>query len=425
MYTLENIVRHVVLDEPYSSLPAPSIDDIRDSRGYNLLLNASTPEIVAKVRMYAQQRIPSLLEVTRENATQYLAAAKMVDLEDATSQFEEATYKIRSLCILNSLKINLMNAFSTPPLYPQASIEHRHGIGAWLLTELDHAHETVLKAPSLEMRTLMMRHIYQYAEREARLIPKMVKLIEKIVSKRYLAAINSAKHQPEKTLTIYQGPAGSGKKDALKKRAAQTGLKLSHLVQSTECIKLDIQKKTAGLYGGQDVHLLSFSLFKLFVEAMKEYNGQLSSIQEGCFFGADPLRELLGAGLKAEIYDFDGDFKALSLRLLAQYKNQKGSKLSFDTILDLFKSCRKKRPELLDLVASRPEDRYHLSYVTSKGQVLEDKDPRSVASQPEQIEREIAEAKGALIEEAHLCIFGAALADFVGLTIEEAFKRIE
>jgi hypothetical protein len=160
-------------------------------------------------------------------------------------------------------------------------------------------------------------------------------------------------------------------------------------------------------------------------EIMKNNYPKLSTIQEGWLnstFAVEGLfKDLKSAGLKLEMHDFDGDYEALCLRVLARYQDKDSPKPPLDQVERGFKTSRESREQLLKSL--RETDNYRFLFVHSDGVVNEKVDPMSIVSKSEGVNLEIEKTKKISITEKHAQIFGEYLNLFVGMTIEEAFEK--
>ena len=152
MCTIYEIAQHVITDKPYEKKAFQPIE--MGSQGavtYKLLTEETTFEILQKVRDFVRGNLSlELIEINKETAYQYIAAAKVVDLDTDPSEMTKSTYKIREMALLRSVpenngrgEINMLNAFSMPPVL-------KKDLDILLANELDNSHPIVKKALLLE-----------------------------------------------------------------------------------------------------------------------------------------------------------------------------------------------------------------------------------------------------------------------------------
>lgn len=405
MSAICNIAKHVVNGTPYE---VKNRGSHADSKVYQLLLGETTAPLIQQVRDYVAGGEWSHA-ITGDNAYSYLAAAKVVDCD--TPVQKNSTYKIREMCLLQAQtgekgEMNMLNAFSTPPL----DLEDPDLLVA---NELDHLHPIALKAPFGEERNKVLTKIYTYAQKQAQMIPEMVELIEKVIGNRIRYMQEVSKLMPPKTALVFRGCSGAGKTHALKEYAAKAAGDLDAIVQSTDNTKKDVQKLLP--LDMQKIHLFGMSIFKMMMPAVKERYPDLSTVQEGWYNNDGAIntlfKELNSDGFSLILREYDGDFSALCLRVLAS----DGQTLPFEQVARSFKTCRETRPLLLK--HKREEDLYQFTYVDKEGKIHTDEPnlPTDVNAEIEMVKKQVITDKDK--------VFGAHLSDFVGLTIEEAFKK--
>jgi hypothetical protein len=127
MYTIYEIAQHVITDKPYEKKAFQPIEmGSQGAVAYRLLTEATNSDVIEKVRSFVSGKLSEKLiesQINNESAYLYLAAAKIVDLDTPRSEMIQSTYKIREISLFHSLpekgkrsEINMLNAFSTPPL---------------------------------------------------------------------------------------------------------------------------------------------------------------------------------------------------------------------------------------------------------------------------------------------------------------------
>lgn len=411
--SIYEIARHVVIGDAY---PVKNGGSYRDSKAYAVLLGQTTNSIIQQVREHvAGSATP--LEITSETAYKYLAAAKVVDSDTPASAMKNTTYKIRELCLFRS-DINMMNAFSTPPLDMEEP-------DAFLVNEVCNGHPLVKATTNADERNALSKRLYGYSQKKAVVLPELIPVIEKVIGDRYNSMMEVAKHIPEKTLTVFKGCSGAGKSHALNEFVVETvaNIPADRVVQSTDNTKNDIRERTGKIFSDQHAHLIGFSIFRMMLEVIKERHPLLSSIQEGWFNSPDAVnnlfKDLNKEELKLEMRDYDGDFSALALRVLARQNNPLSPRPPFDQVIRGFKTSRESRPLLLKSL--REGDTYSFTFVDNTGHVGK-KDPLSISTA---VDAEIEETKSMLITEKHAEIFGHSLKEYVGMTIQDAFKGVK
>ncbi|MDF2577329.1 MAG: hypothetical protein K0S74_813 [Chlamydiales bacterium] len=433
MLTIYDIARHTVTEQPYATKAYNTNISFQESQTYQVLSSTTNLDTIQNVKSYIEGKL--LFEelsarVNTQNAHEYLAAAKLIDLENANQDAMNTTYKVRELCILRSSgttnskpEINMLNAFSNPPL-----VLNDVPVDLLLANELDNSHPLVQKAAFGEERNRYLAKIYTYAQKQALIIPEIIPLIEQVISSRFEAMKKVAEHLPEKTFVVFKGCSGAGKTYALEAFVAANtpGLSAEKAVQSTDNTKEDIRSRTGKIFSDQQAHLLSFSVFKMLVEVVKEEQPFLSTLQEGWFnssFAIEGLfKDLNKSSLKLDMRDFDGDFEALCLRVLSRHNCPSAPKPPFEQVIRGFKTSRESRIQLLNSL--RSEDKYQFHFVNKNGEVDLTKDPKSISHLPSStVDEEIEATKNVLITEQHSQLFGESLTNFIGLTIEDAFKK--
>ena len=430
MQTVYAITQHIITGKPYEKKPFQPIKiNSQIATTYQLLTNATHSELVEKVRSFVSGKLSlESIEINQDNAYQYLAAAKVVDLDTDPSEMIKSTYKIRKRALLSSQaekngrqEIKMLNAFSMPP--------YKNDLDILLVNELDRHHPIVKKAAFGEERNRYLKRIYAYSQKEAVLMPEIIPLIEKIVKDRFQTLMKIAALLPDQTTVIYKGCSGAGKTFALKKFTEQyiKGIDSRKFVQSTDNIKNDLRQQTQNSFSDEQVDLLGMAVSKMFSEVMKEYYPKLATIQEGWFnstFTIESLfKDLKSAELKLNMHDFDGDYEAICLRILARSNDKDNPTVPFNQIERSFQTSRESRQLLLKLL--RETDSYQFYFVHADGIVNENIDPKSVLSDPESVNLEIEATKMTLITKRHVHLFGDHLHSFIGMTIEEAFEKIQ
>jgi hypothetical protein len=429
MYTIYEIAQHVITDKPYegkSVLPAEK--GYQGSVAYTLLKGETNPEVLQKVRDFVSGKLSEdMIEINKDSAYQYLAAAKVVDFDTIPAAMAKSTYKIREMAILHSApekdgrgEINMLNAFSMPPL-------HKENLDALLVNELDGSHPIVKKAAFGDERDGHLKRIYTYCQKESEIVPELVPVIEEVVRERFQTMMKIAEFLPKETTVIYKGCSGAGKSFALKQFTEKhiVGIDTETAVQSTDNVKNDIRRRTKNIYTDQHVHLLGFSTFKMLSEVMKENYPKLSTIQEGWLNSTIAVnglfKDLKSADLKLDMHDFDGDYEALCLRVLARYQDKNSPKPPLDQVERGFKTSRESREQLLKSL--RETDLYQFRFVHANGMIDENLNPKSLSSDPASVNQEIAATKKLVITAQHAEVFGGYLNLFVGMTIEAAFEK--
>jgi hypothetical protein len=297
------------------------------------------------------------------------------------------------------------------------------------VNEIDLDHPTIKNAKPGEERDNHLKRIYNYCRKEAQIAPEIVPVIESVIRDRFQMMIKVATLLPDETTVIYKGCSGAGKSFALKKLAEKyfKEIPIEGAVQSTDNVKNDIRSRTGNIFSTPQVHLLGFASFKELSEVMKDYHPRLSTLQEGWFnssFAIEGLfKDLRSADLKLEMYDFDGDYTALCLRVLARHQDSDIAKPSLDWVERSFKTSRESREQLLKLL--RQTDSYKFRFVHEDGVVDEKVNPMSIISNSENVNAEIENSKKTIITEKHSQIFGQYLNSFVGMTIKEAFEKVK
>ncbi len=424
MPTVYEIAQHVILEQPYENNNLqPLKSGVQGATIYQLLTEETTLEIQEKVRDFVSGKLSEkMLDINDVTAYQYLAAAKIVDLDTDSSAMTQSTYKIREMALLCSKshetrgEINMLNAFSNPSL-------HRKNADILVALELDRNHPLVKKAPFGEERNNYLSKIYTYCQEEAELIPEMVSIIEEVVKSRFETMLKLAEFFPLETSVIYKGCSGTGKSFALKKFTEDhlPGIDFEAAIQSSDTIKNDIKKRTGDRFNYNQVDLLGFSTFKMLAAVMRKAYPKLSTIQEGWFNSTMNIegvfKDLQKAEMKLEMHDFDGDYEAICLRILARNANTP----PLNQIERCFITTRQSRELLLNSL--RETDSYTFHFVNATGEVLDNVDPKTLVINSEEMQSEIEVVNQMIITENHAHIFGNHLMSFVGMTIEAAFKK--
>lgn len=433
MHTLYEIAQHVITDKPYETKAFQAIETgSQGAVAYRLLTEATNSDVIEKVRGFVRGEFSEEsigIQINNESAYLYLAAAKIIDLDTPRSEMIQSTYKIREMSLFRSLPeegkrsvINMLNAFSTPPLDKKDS-------DILLVNEIDLDHPTIKNAKPGEEKNNHLKRVYTYSRKEAQIIPEMVSVIESVMRDRLQMMIKLANLLPPQTTVVYKGCSGAGKSFALKQLAEKSfqGISVEYAVQSSDNIKNDIRFRTKNIFNSQQLHLLGFATFKELSEAMVANYPTLSTLQEGWFnnsFGIESLfKDLISNGLKLEMHDFDGDYTALCLRVLARHQDLNIAKPSLYWIERSFKTSRESREQLLKSL--RETDSYEFRFVHADGVVSEKIDPRSIVSRPEDVDLEIETTKNTIITEKDAHLFGEYLNTFIGMTIEAAFEKVK
>ena len=340
---------------------------------------------------------------------------------------KNTTYKIRELCLSRSKgmeggkeAINMMNAFSNPS-------ENVEDLDLLLANELDNNHPIVQKASFGEERNVHLARIYTYAQRHAKIIPEMVKVVEEVIRERFQSMLSVSNSLPSHTSVIFKGCSGAGKTYALQ-HFSEKNLKdvlPFKVVQSTDNIKKDIIRRTGNVFSDNQVHLFGMTVFKMLTEVMKDHYPKISSIQEGWFNSEYAIKGFLSVakkgGLKLDIRDFDGACEAIFLRVLSRRNDPNSPILPFPAIIRGFVTSRECRSLLLKNL--REKDDYRFSYVSKNGAIDNKMDPKEVIADKETIDAEIEKTKKTVITQVHVSLFGDSLKDFIGMTIENAFLK--
>jgi len=421
MASIYSIASSVVNRQSYENKCFPLFST---SKTYQALFKATTPAALQQVREVVAGKLSSQdLVIDSTTAYQYLAAAKMVDIDTVDKQ--QSTYKIREMALFSSKaakegldEMNMLNAFSTPPL-------DKEDIDILLANELDNSHPLVKKAAFGVERDKLLGRIYTYCQEEALIIPEIAQVIESVIKDRIEQMVQASQSFPEATSVVFKGCSGAGKSFALHRQIAPYGIAVDRAVQSTDNLKNDIKARCGKIFSDQQVHLLGFSTFKMLSKVMKESNPTLSTIQEGWFnsvFAIETLfKDLKASGMRLEMHDFDGDYEALCLRVLARYKTPDAPKPPLEWVERGFKTSRESRAKLLEML--RPTDQYEFSFVHRNGEVDLTVDPSVVPNDPTNLDQEMTSVKQTVITEAHVSVFGVSLQEFVGLTVEQAFTK--
>lgn len=431
MNSVYEIVEHSVTGAPYKEKPVVAQAGRQGATVYQLLMKETTPEVVEGVREFAKGKMPIEAfegQIHRETAYQYLAAAKVVDIDMENSEKQQSTYKIREMALFCSGldqggrgEINALNAFSNPPLV-------KEDVDVLLANELDNSHPIVKRAAFGAERDKHLSRIYTYSQKEAEIIPEIAVVIEAVVKDRIETMQQVSKALSPKTAVVFKGCSGAGKSFALKKLVEpylQGTSSVDQAVQSTDNLKNDIRTRIGNIFSDQQVHLLGFSTFKMLSEVAKREYPELSTLSEGWFnsvFAIQSLfKDLKEADLALEMYDFDGDYEAICLRILARYADPNSPKPPMESVDRGFKTSRESRGLLLESL--RPIDRYQFCFVHKDGRVDEAVDPRSITIDPQGVDAEITFVKKLVITEEHVQIFGEAVRGFVGMTVDAAFEK--
>lgn len=431
-YSIYEIAQHVITGKPYveKSLHAAGVKP-QETRVYKLLTQESTPEIIQKVRDFTQGKLSEEImrtQIANDSAYQFLAAAKIVDIESAPTKLVQSTYKIREIALLCSIakkngqqEINMINAFSTPPL-------DKENITVMLANEMHSNHPEIMNAKTVEESNAIKSEMNKYCQKEALMIPDMIPVIETVLSDRLKSMLNTADFLPDETMVVFKGCSGAGKSFALRKFTNENlpDISSEKAVQGTDNLKNDFKFQTSYAFNDQQIHLLGFSSFRILSEVMKDNYPKLSLIQEGWFNSTSVIeglfKDLNTADLKLIMHDFDGDYESICLRVLARYEDKNCPQPPFNEVERGFKTSRESRSLLLNSL--RPSDQYVFHYVHKNGVIDEQMNPRSVVSAPNEVNEEIEKTKKTEITTEHVQIFGEFLNKFVGLTIEEAFEIV-
>lgn len=433
MFTIHEICQHVITGKAY---PEKSISTgYRNSRIYQKLEAEATPEIIEKVRNFVEGKLSEAeigKEINAKSAYNFLAGAKVVDF-DIDLKRKQSTYKIREMALFRSTaensgrgEINMLNAFSMPPL------DLGDGpLDILLANELDNNHPLVQKAAYGNERNEILRAIYGCSQERTKIIPEMVPVIEDMIRDRMQAMLEIAEKLQRKTRVFFKGATGTGKTRALiefyEKHVKETKFTVYQAVQSTDSVKNDLRSRIDRAVSDQHAHLLGLSVLKMFLRSMRDKFPGLSTLEEGWMNSKEAIKGLFEDSahddLRLEIYDFDGDFEALLLRVIERYNRPNSATPPLGQVERGFKTSRESREQLLTLIG--PQDSYQCSYVDKEGSVDEHKDAKSIESNPEKVDEEILAAKLKIVSEDHVRIFGNSLKPFVGLTIKKAFEEAQ
>jgi|GEM_PF-2254136 len=427
LYTIHEIVQHVVCKKSYE---CHCVANYNDTSAYKLLVTTTPKDVVEQVRKYVTGDLPLndiAKHIDQQSAYHFLAAAKIIDFDMCDSARKLSTFDIRKIALFQSkaekngrAAINMINAFSMPP----QDLEKRD---IMLLNEIDNS-PPFIKSASEPERDKVSRRAYTYCQKEAAIIPEMVPVIESVIRERVQTMLEMDRALPKETAVVFKGCAGSGKSYAQKELMKKLNMQFSvdDAVQSTDNIKNHIKAKTGNIFTDQHLHLLGSSIALTLAATMKSCYPKLSTIQEGWFRSADTIDKLFmdlkKADLKLEMHDFDGDYAALCLRVLARYQDPNSPRPPMDGMERGFRFCRAARNQLLKSI--RPKiDTYQFRFVDVEGIVHEDIKPETLSSSADKITEEIEKAKKTQITKKHVDVFGKFLQPFIGMTIEEAFKN--
>lgn len=384
-----------------------------------VLQSATTVEITQKVRECVENKMSEddlRVLINSTNAHQYLAAAKLLDLESQSS----LTFLVRKTCVLCS-NINLINAFTNPPL-------NKENLTVLLANELDNSHPEVIKVKDdREKSDLLLKSIYNYAQQEAQLTPEMKAIVEEIIAQRFRMIREVASKQPENTIIMFKGNSGTGKTYAIKQLLGS-----EDVVQSTDGIKNDLIAKTGGIYNNSKVHLLGMSIFKNLERLLKEHFSNLSLIQEQKLNSKTAIIDFFKSlsTQRLMMHDLEADFETQCMRILARMADPTCPTPPLDVIQRGYTTTRESRALLLSSL--RECDTYQFTFAKNNGEIVQfpegEESKRAAAAlqyNKEQGESEMSAVLQMPITSEHVRIFGSYLAPFVGKTVLETFGSVK
>jgi len=428
MATLLNIAQYAISSVAYPTPVVP--DSSHDSNPVILFLNsATTPALIDRVNSYVTGKcdLEAFHDIDHSTAYQLLAAVKLYDTTPGIIGAERSTHKLREICLIRSqtsaallVQNTMLNAFSTPPL----SLEDPD----FMVTETNNLHPKVTCLTGKD-RTDASNRIHAYAQTQALFDPEIAAIIEDIIRLRFAYINEVSSHLPDKSIIVYRGSSGAGKSHALTKEVSRRTPHLTPAlaVTSTDNLKKDLLEKIGKVYLDQTSFLLALSIRKVMNSEIETKAPDLSSLQEGWFnTGADIktlFTHLNKQGLKLIMNDFDGDFEALALRVLARrsHPDNPQSPLPLAQLISGYKTCRETRCQVL--TSLREGDTYNFVYVNKQGEIITDKDPLSIPVDPSTLDSEIEATKNLVISEEHIKLYGEGLRDMIGLPFIAAYEK--
>lgn len=393
---------------------APAIQTLR---------TMTTSLIEEDVRSYVENKIDiDVIKagITKESISQYLAAAKIIDLLIPLKAMANTTFEIRRLCYMadkeinggmNVTGINLVNVFAMPQkdqndLYLLNGINPRH-------PDFDH----LSASQSAEMRN----KIYEYSQNQVLFHAEAAAIIEKIIDVFYRSVAELGKMLPVNTTTVLRGCSGAGKSYYLQNSPLSKKFEdISKILFSTNEIMNAIAEKFETT--PDQNFLLGLGIRKKLEANIKKHNPYLPILQEAWFKTRGDIDSLFNVdeGRKLDIKDFDGPLRLITLRLLKRTSktDSNSALLSLDVIERIFKEHRQSRLYLLDKLG--PHDQYALqfSHSNQKIQWLTAQEAREFPFDLHEVEN----YKHTIITRDDVNQVGDHLEIYIGKTIEDAFK---
>lgn len=395
-----------------------------ESPAVKVLTGMTNPEVLSVAHQYVRGEIQlDALEITKENHAQYIAAAKIIDLTLPVESQTNSTFQLRYKALKKSDPMmeaphftTAINAFSIPPADEQ---------DPFLINQLDNRHLSLKQIDPKKLPEYRAR-IYEYSQKEARLHPEFLKVINKTVKTfaRNIENLQTVISPPR--IILYAGATGTGKSTAIKENIKN--IDIDTYIASTDNLRKVISLDLNSDFDDSQLLHLAFSLRKEFEAAIKEKYGAPSLIQEAWMINADEIATALNNPLPIEVNDFDGDLRLLSLRTILRARSPGGRPtFPWDQMTRAFKLSRQFRPVIWKTLQSK--DSYKLQYSYNDGTIQTYSLAEAQALFQTQLngsaDEEIKSVTQSVITKDDVAQIGEAIAEFEGMTISEAFQKAQ
>lgn len=417
--TMNGMLRNLVFGEDLSK-PMPLANE--ESPAVKILTEFATPEIISQVHQYVQGTILlERMEITKENHSQYLAAAKIVDLVTPIENQQNSTFQIRYTALKKSDGImgiplfnTIVNAFAMP------SADEKD---PFLLNGLDHKHLSLQKMDPqrLSQYRLVMD---AYVQKQVNFHPDFLKTVHKVIGVFAQNIENLQTLISPARVIYYCGVTGAGKTTAMKESMGDVNAYIASTDNIVKAFSLKFNKD----FSNDHLNYLSFSLRKEFESIIKEKYTTLSLIQEAWLIHPVEIEKLFNNTLPVEMHDFDGDLRILSLRAILRARSPDGRPtFPWNQMTRAFQLSRQHRPLIWKSLKNK--DSYDLQYSYNDGTVkiysLEETQNLFQNDLKIPVDEEIQTVTQSLITKNDVLQFGEALQEFEGLTISQAFEKAQ
>lgn len=303
---------------------------------------------------------------------------------------------------------------------PQARSKHKQItlINAYIIPKLSETRLQFLNRFD-EMKDRAVKQEYEkYAKTAAYFHRDTLPRIDKVFRRALGAIVTSTEYLKDRNI-YFAGPSGVGKSRHITKFVEEVAghpVDLHDIVYGTDNIKLFLREEFPTCQDFPSFTLALAMRHALETAVKTRAVGGCYFLQEGGLAVEELILNLLKDTKQLEIRDFDAPFKTISIRALNREHHRGERPIDFDNFARLAGLCRKTRTALLNNLTDGQSYVMNYDGVTLTAAQMKEfdyKEPETLSVIGDEV-----------ITEADVSPFGPDLRDYVGLTIRQAFGKV-